>query len=291
MPDIACLPRIKDRRHVKTSKKYRNIEFSEKELQGLYEDVIYKICLNSIYNIFNNDEINALEYIVFNGFSSALDPATGKRNNPCIMTLSCTKQTFLELNLENVDAKACFKKLKGIAAPKLADLIAVRPIQSLSRMDKRFVDAEEVIIDSSTNLASMDWKEFEHLVRELFEKEFSSNGGEVKVTQSSRDGGVDAIAYDPDILRGGKIVIQAKRYTNTVGLSAVRGFWGTTIHEGANKGILVTTSDYGPDAYEFANDKPITLINGQNLLFLIEKHNYSARINIEEARKENDHNR
>jgi hypothetical protein len=37
---------------------------------------------------------------------------------------------------------------------------------------------------------------FEHLIREIFEKEFSSNGGEVKVTQASRDGGVDAVAGD-----------------------------------------------------------------------------------------------
>ena len=40
----------------------------------------------------------------------------------------------------------------------------------------------------------MHWEDFEHLIRELFEKEFSCNGGEVKVTQASRDGGVDAIA-------------------------------------------------------------------------------------------------
>jgi restriction system protein len=32
----------------------------------------------------------------------------------------------------------------------------------------------------------------------------------------SRDGGVDAVAFEPDPIRGGKIVIQAKRYTNTV---------------------------------------------------------------------------
>lgn len=36
------------------------------------------------------------------------------------------------------------------------------------------------------------------------------------ITQASRDGGVDAIAFDPDPIRGSKIVIQAKRYTNTV---------------------------------------------------------------------------
>jgi restriction system protein len=68
----------------------------------------------------------------------------------------------------------------------------------------------------------MDWGDFEHLIRELFEKEFASPGGDVKITQASSDGGVDAVAFDPDPITGGKIVIQAKRYTRTVGVSAVR---------------------------------------------------------------------
>jgi hypothetical protein len=32
----------------------------------------------------------------------------------------------------------------------------------------------------------MGWEDFEHLIRELFEKEFQTGGGEVKVTQASR---------------------------------------------------------------------------------------------------------
>ena len=62
--------------------------------------------------------------------------------------------------------------------------------------------------------------------------------------------------------------------------------YGTVLNEGATKGILVTTSDYGSDSYNFAKDKPITLLNGSNLLHLLEKHNYKARINIKEAREE-----
>jgi len=76
----------------------------------------------------------------------------------------------------------------------------------------------------------MNWEDFEHLIRELFEKEFSQNGGECKVTRASRDGGIDAIAFDPDPIRGGKIVIQTKRYTKTVGVSAVRDLYGTVLN-------------------------------------------------------------
>jgi restriction system protein len=140
-------------------------------------------------------------------------------------------------------------------------------------------------LDERMNLAEMDWEDFEHLVREMFAKEFSINGGEVKVTRASKDGGVDAIAYDPDPIRGGKIVIQAKRYSNTVGVSAVRDLFGTVVNEGANKGILVTTANYGPDAYSFAKGKPLTLLNGANLLHLLGNHGYSAKIDLKEAKE------
>jgi restriction system protein len=124
----------------------------------------------------------------------------------------------------------------------------------------------------------MEWEDFEHLVRELFQKEFAQTGGEVRVTQASRDRGVDAIAFDPDPIRGGKFVIQAKRYNMVVSVSAVRDLYGTMIAEGATKGILVTTSYFGRDSREFAKDKPITLIDGENLVHMFQKHGYNVHI-------------
>jgi len=198
------------------------------------------------------------------------------------------KDELLAINLERVEPKACFKSLKGVSAASLVGLTPIAPVIEFEKTDKRFIDAQTVDVagDGTTNLASMDWEEFEHLVRELFEKEFASRGGEVRVTQSSSDGGVDAVAFDPDPISGGKIVIQAKRYTRTVGVAAVRDLYGTTMNEGAIKGILVTTSDYGPDAYKFASDKPLTLMTGGHLLHLLEKHGVRAKIDLKEARTE-----
>jgi restriction system protein len=93
------------------------------------------------------------------------------------------------------------------------------------------------------------------------------------------------VAFDPDPIRGGKLVIQAKRYTNTVGVSAVRDLYGSVINEGAAKDILVTTADYVPDAYEFAKGKPLTLLNGNNLLHFLEKHGHNAKIDIQESKR------
>ena len=186
-----------------------------------------------------------------------------------------------------IDPKTWFKSAKGISAACLANTTPVAPIISISHEDKRFIEGYSVSenLNEQLNLAAIDWQDFENLIREIFEKEFNTNGGEVKITQASRDGGVDAVAFDPDPIRGGKIVIQAKRYTNVVGVSAVRDLYGTVLNEGATKGILVTTSNYGNDAYTFAQGKPITLMNGANLLYLLEKHGYKAKIDLKEAKE------
>ena len=52
----------------------------------------------------------------------------------------------------------------------------------------------------------------------------------------------------------------------------MRDLFGTVHNEGASKGILVTTSGYGQASFEFANGKPLELIDGANLLFLLAEH-------------------
>lgn len=287
LPAVECLPTVKEVKYIASKKELKETFIPESQLVKMFDDSIYKITLRTIHELFEADKANALEAISFNGWVRAINKATGNEENNCILSIQVKKNEFMTIDLSNVEPKTCFKSLKGVASSKLSSLTPIQPILQLSKVDKRFVEGYDVTnqIDNSTNIAAMDWEDFEHLVRELFEKEFQSNGGEVKVTQASRDGGVDAIAFDPDPIRGGKIVIQAKRYTNTVGVSAVRDLYGTLLNEGANKGILVSTADYGPDAYEFAKGKPITLLNGSNLLHLLEKHGHHAKIDLREAKK------
>jgi restriction system protein len=97
-------------------------------------------------------------------------------------------------------------------------------------------------------------------------------GLETRLTRASRDGGVDCVAYDTRPVLGGKVVIQAKRYKDTVGVSAVRDLYGTMINEGASKGILITTSGFGQASTEFAGDKPLELLSGSHLLALLADH-------------------
>jgi len=287
LPAPEALPRLKAVKYVVSRDEFEESTITEAQASKLYDDVLYQVSLRTLHELFEADVIDALEAVNFNGIVTAVDRSTGKAVTSCVLSIRASRAEFTQINLDQVDPKACFKSLKGVGSSKLHGLAPVAPIMQLRKEDARFVSSYDVAstLDESFNLAAMGWEDFEHLIRELFEQEFSVNGGEVKVTQASRDGGVDAVAFDPDPIRGGKIVIQAKRYTNTVGVSAVRDLYGTVLNEGATKGILVTTSDYGPDSYAFAAGKPLVLLSGANLLHMLQKHGHKARIDLREAKQ------
>ena len=287
LPTPICIPTLESETHVKSTGEFKQKHMSKASHAKLYNDTLYQIVLRTLHELYQSDRFAHIASIAINGFTETIDPATGAATTPCILSIHAKREEFQKLALERVEPKAAFKHLRGVGSSQLYNLVPIAPLVRYDTQDSRFVEPYSVTdnLREEDNLAAMDWEDFEHLIREAFEKEFSATGGEVKITQASRDRGVDAVAYDPDPIRGGKIVIQAKRYTNTVGVDAVRDLYGTVINEGASKGILVTTSDYGPDSYEFAKGKPITLLNGSNLLHLLEKYGHKATINIAEARR------
>jgi len=118
------------------------------------------------------------------------------------------------------------------------------------------------------NLDTIDPLDFEELVRVLFER----LGYQASMTKRSHDGGIDIEAIDPTPIRGGRLLIQCKRYSNVVGSPYVRDLYGVVQHERASKGILVTTSHFSPDAIAFASDKPIELIARDQLEELLDQH-------------------
>lgn len=262
---------------------------NQKETREQVPNIHPAIILRIAYEIFRNDTHNVIKLLVINGWVEFDDPKTGTKTKAYTASLAVEKDKIKDLNLPKLNPLYAFQDLNGKSAGSLIDIVPIKPALSLNKKDSRFIDAKNVLSDLSTktNLASMDWQDFEYLIRELFEKEFADRGAEVKITQASRDRGVDAVVFDPDPIHGGKYVIQAKRYTNTVDVSAVRDLCAVVAKEGASRGILVTTSTYGADAYAFATGAPVTLLNGAELLGLLEKHGYKFRINLAEARKTN----
>lgn len=273
-PDV--VPKITEVRYVKTKNTLEENPRKVAEIKDIYQDLVAAIALRTCHELFEADQGQHLAVIAFNGFVQTVDPSTGRDIRPCLISLRVARERFQGIDLNRADKKVCLRNLGAQVSPGPYEVQPVKPIVEFDMVDKRFVEQSDILADleSRPNLMDLNPFEFENLVSNLFKQ----MGLETKLTRSSRDGGVDAVAYDVRPVIGGKVVIQAKRYRNTVGVAAVRDLFGTMMNEGANKGILVTTSGYGPDAFDFAKDKPIELLDGGRLLYLLEQVGVKARI-------------
>jgi hypothetical protein len=125
------------------------------------------------------------------------------------------------------------------------------------------------------NFNNLDGYMFEELIVLLLKKmEFS-----VEQTSLSGDGGVDIIAYSQEPIIRGKYLIQCKNWNNPVGQPVVRDLFGVVMGERANKGILITTSNFTEQARQFASDKNIELIENDTLIKLLTKYNLNTGSN------------
>ena len=276
LPGFDVVPKVGEYRHVKAKDEVTEKARKVAEVKDDYQDLVAAVALRTIHEALEADQGSNIDVVCFNGFVQTVDPATGQDIRPHLISVRTTKERFLEIDLSRVDRRVCLRNLGATVSSRPAESQAVKPVVEFDMVDRRFVDQSDVLADleSRPNLMDLNPFEFENLVANLFEQ----MGLDAKLTRSSRDGGVDCVAFDPRPILGGKVVIQAKRYKNTVGVSAARDLFGTMMNEGASKGILVTTSGYGPDTYEFCKDKPIELIDGGGLLYLLQQTGIEARI-------------
>jgi restriction system protein len=270
LPTLDGVPTVKQYRYVKARDAIEHTDRPASWVKATYGSIVAQTTIRTLHELFEADRDKKFETIVFNGFVNTIDPATGKPFAPHLVTVRASRDAFLQLDLRNVEPLACLKGLNASVSKSPSELLPVRPILEFDMVDSRFIQESDVLgtLDERPNLMELSPRDFESLITNLFER----MGLETRQTQASRDGGVDCVAYDPRPIFGGKVVIQAKRYKHTVGVSAVRDLFGTMQNEGASKGILVTTSGYGKSSFTFADGKPLELLSGTHLLYLLAEH-------------------
>ena len=264
------VPAVEKYKYNKSNDEISETKRLERAGRQLYAQIVAAISLRILNEIFGRDPYQLVDVITLNVFVETIDDSNGLKIKPYILSVRTSSDQFKRLNLASVDPVACLKGLAASISRSPSELAPVKPIVDINMVDPRFIQEQDILssVDNRTNLMALTPSEFESLITNLFQR----MGLETKLTVPSRDGGVDCVAFDQRPILGGKVVIQAKRYKHTVGVSSIRDLFGTMMNEGASKGILVTTSGYGKASFEFANGKPIELITGANLLYLLHEH-------------------
>lgn len=140
-----------------------------------------------------------------------------------------------------------------------------------SELDKVEAEAEAKWKDELLSaLLALSPVAFERLAQRLLrESGFTS----AKVTGRSGDGGIDGLGVYQLSLLTFPVFFQCKRYSGSVGPSAVRDFRGAMAGRG-DKGLLITTGTFTSDARAEAKRDgapPIDLIDGDRLCDLLKE--------------------
>ncbi|GHE60659.1 hypothetical protein GCM10014715_12480 [Streptomyces spiralis] len=272
LPSYGVVPEAKSVRYMPSTDQDKETPRPVGQRRALYREVLAQCMLLVLHELFAADEPGALDSVVLNGFVDGHDPTTGRPGHIHLATVMAPRATFRDLHLARVDAGGCLTEaLRGQLSARPDQLTPVRPSRRPQEVGNRVVTHGS---DEEPDLYDMDPIAFEGLVADLFR----AMGMQAVTTQRSNDGGVDVDALDPAPIRGGKIVVQVKRYRNTVPPTAVRDLYGTVQDAGANKGVLVTTSKFGPSSHTFANGKPLELISGTELVDLLHRHGLRGRL-------------
>ncbi|MFJ9342604.1 restriction endonuclease [Streptomyces sp. NPDC101733] len=279
LPRYEVVPEAKSVRYVPSTDQDKETARPATQRRALYRDLLAQCVLLVLRELYAADEFDALDSVVVNGFVDDHDPVTGREAQIVLVTVQAARSAFSGLRLEQVSAVDCLVDgLRGQLSARPDQLTAVRA----GRAPGDVGGAGAVVShgghadggEDEPDLFAMDPIAFENLVAELFR----AMGMEAVTTQRSGDGGVDVEALDPAPIRGGRIVVQVKRYRNTVPPTAVRDLYGTVQDAGANKGVLVTTSSFGPGSYTFANGKPLELVPGVELVDLLHRYGLRGRL-------------
>lgn len=146
----------------------------------------------------------------------------------------------------------------------------------------RYIESAQTRSDASKTLDNLTWREVEWLCGALYKE----MGFEVNVTSRGNDDGVDVFASKNNLGEKIKIVIQAKKWseTNPVGKSALRELLGTIDSERASKGVLVTTGRFESGVLKMVEKEPrLEIFDKENLLKMLNEYygrNWFARVDM-----------
>jgi restriction system protein len=183
--------------------------------------------------------------------------------------VSCCMAIVLYLGLRFVAPSIDFPQpvLKGMASssPKFAwmavFLVIPAAFSFIQSVGKRKLLDNQTGIDS---IRSLSWKEFEELLGEAYRRQgYSVFENNLK----GADGGIDLELRKS----GSRYLVQAKQWKNRkVAVNVVREMLGLMTAERAHGAFIVSSGSFTQEALNFAKDKPIELVNGDQLCKLIE---------------------
>lgn len=127
LPPVGELPTIEEVRFSQRDNRIIEVPFSADRLAEMHRDLIIKIALVVLYQLFQSDTANALNRVAFNGTIDTIDRATGREISPCLIAVQADKSDLMGINFSLVETIACLNRLGGKVSENLTELSPIIP--------------------------------------------------------------------------------------------------------------------------------------------------------------------
>lgn len=114
-------------------------------------------------------------------------------------------------------------------------------------------------------LRELEWRRFEDVTAAYFER----SGWTAQLTNIGADGGIDVKLFRPNIPKVAAVVQCKSWFSWKVRVQPIRELFGVMAAESVSNGFFVTSGDFTEEARTFAKGKPLTLIDGNELVLRI----------------------
>ena len=112
LPPLEVIPTVESYTYVATSGKMREKTRAKGQVAQLYRSVVSQIALLYLRDLFEADA--GLENVELGGHVHAVNPATGQRAYPCLISVAVDRRSYDTLNLRDVTPEACLKHLNAL---------------------------------------------------------------------------------------------------------------------------------------------------------------------------------
>lgn len=177
---------------------------------------------------------------------------------------------FLVYALFVKDRKRIYKENIIIKCMRIILIIVLSPFvviflikNKISARKQAKLNAEKIKIYSISQINLLSGTEFEQYLKLLFEK----MGYKVQTTKKSKDFGADLILEK----KGIKTIVQAKRLSHTVGISAVQEIISARKHYNISQAMVVSNQNYSKEAEILANENQVILAGTNELETMIQR--------------------
>lgn len=278
IPSIDIVPREKEFRYNKSTDQVEVYKYKPVgEIRETYQNLLAQLGIRAAKTAFLADPNWLVETVVFNGMLTAGEYDEDEENDQiieveetvCLLSMRATRHHFARLDLKDLEPlEVARRRLSAEISLYPDELVGVTPL-----LPYELADPHLVIEPEGVNVYDAGRDELYEVVLDLLDR----MGFETELLRAS-DTELDFLASRQTSSRQELHVVHVRQVEQIANPADVRELHHAVRREKADAGTLLITGGFDPRSFEYANGKPLHLLDGYGLVALCAKYGIPAYI-------------